>query len=139
MRAFSLYTLAAVTLSGTTAASAQDYPAKPVRIITSGAGGGNDFVSRLLAQALTANTGQQFIVDNRGSGFAPGLAVHQSPADGYTLLVVSNNLWTAPLLQKAPYDPVKDFAPVTLPTRAPYILVVHPALPVKSVKDLVAL
>jgi tripartite-type tricarboxylate transporter receptor subunit TctC len=137
MTRFSLILGAAIVSAN--AALAQDYPSKPIRIITSGAGGGNDFVSRLLAQAMSVNMGQQVVVDNRGSGFAPGLAVHQSPPDGYTVLVVSNNLWTAPLLQKAPYDPVRDFAPVTLPTRAPYILVVHPALPVKSVKEFIAL
>lgn len=130
---------ALLTLSCATVSHGQDYPAKPIRIITSGAGGGNDFVSRLLVQPLSSSLGQQVVVDNRGSGFASGLAVHQSPADGYTLLVASNNLWTAPLLQKAPYDPVRDFAPLTLPTRAPYILVVHPSLPVRTVKDLVSL
>ena len=128
-----------VTVIGAGAACGQDYPNRPIRIITSGAGGGNDFVSRILAQALAVNLGQQVVVDNRGSGVAPGLAVHQSAPDGYTLLVVSNNLWTAPLLQKVPYDPVRDFAPITLPTRAPYILVVHPSLPIKSIKELIAL
>ncbi len=128
-----------MAVAGAGMVSGQDYPNKPIRIITSGAGGGNDFVSRLLAQALSVNLGQQVIVDNRGSGVAPGLAVHQSAPDGYTVLIVSNNLWTAPLLQKVPYDPVRDFAPVTLPTRAPYILVVHPSMPVKSIKDLIAL
>jgi tripartite-type tricarboxylate transporter receptor subunit TctC len=118
---------------------AQDYPVKPIRIVTSGVGGGNDFVTRLLAQGLTANLGQQVIVDNRGGGVAPGQAVYQAPPDGYTLLVAANNLWTGPLLYKTPYDPLRDFAPITLPTRAPYILVVHPSLPVKSVKDLIVL
>jgi len=124
---------------GPTAVFGQDYPVKPIRIVTSGVGGGNDFVTRLFAQGLTANLGQQVIVDNRGGGIAPGQAVYQAPPDGYTLLVAANNLWTGPLLYKTPYDPLKDFAPITLPTRAPYILVVHPSLPVRSVKDLVAL
>ena len=134
----SLFSVGLMVL-GPTAVCSQDYPVKPIRIVTSGVGGGNDFVSRLLAQGLTANLGQQVIVDNRGGGVAPGQAVYQAPPDGYTLLVAANNLWTGPLLYKTPYDPLRDFAPITLPTRAPYILVVHPSLPVKSVKELIVL
>lgn len=128
-----------VMVLGASVVSGQDYPNKPIRLVTSGVGGGNDFVARLLAQGLTVSLGQQVIVDNRGSGTAPGQAVYQAPPDGYTLLMMSNNLWTGPLLYKAPYDPVRDFAPIALPTKAPYILVVHPSLPVKSVKELIAL
>jgi tripartite-type tricarboxylate transporter receptor subunit TctC len=130
---------AGLMVLGPAAVYSQDYPNKPIRIVTSGVGGGNDFVARLFAQALAVNLGQQVIVDNRGSGVAPGQAVYQAPPDGYTLLIAANNLWTGPLLYKTPYDPVRDFAPITMPTRAPYILVAHPSLPVKSVKDLIGL
>src|SRR5688572_23260513 len=117
----------------------QEYPNKPVRIVTSGIGGGSDFIARQVAQGITERLGQPVIVDNRGSGTAPGEAVAQAPADGYTLLVGSNSLWTGPLLQKISYDAVRDFLPISMTTRAPLFLVVHPSLPVKSVKDLIAL
>ena len=120
-------------------ASGQDYPNKPVRIVTSGVGGGSDFIARQVAQGIADRLGQPVIVDNRGSGVAPGEAVAQAPADGYAILVGSNSLWTGPLLQKTSYDPVRDFSPISMTTRAPLFVVVHPSLPVKSVKDLIAL
>ena len=119
--------------------SAQAYPSKPVRIITAEAGGGADFLARLVAQGISAGLGQQVIVDNRPSGVIPPEVAAQAAADGYTLLFYSNGMWTLPLLQKAPYDPVRDFVAITLAGRAPYILVVHPSLPVKSVRNLIAL
>ena len=118
---------------------AQSYPNKPVRIVTGGVGGGNDFAARLIAQGLTASLGQQVIVDNRASGVIPGETVSRAPPDGYTLLVTGGTLWIGPLLQHTPYDPMRDFAPISLLTRAPNILVVHPSLPVKSVSELIAL
>jgi tripartite-type tricarboxylate transporter receptor subunit TctC len=75
---------AGLMVLGPAAVCSQDYPSKPIRIVTSGVGGGNDFVARLFAQALAVNLGQQVIVDNRGSGVAPGQAVYQAPPDGYT-------------------------------------------------------
>jgi tripartite-type tricarboxylate transporter receptor subunit TctC len=121
------------------AVCAQDFPLKPLRIITSEVGGGSDFTARLIAQGLSGNLGQQAIVDNRPAGVAQGEAVAKAPPDGYTLFVTGDTLWTLPLLQKTPYDPVKDFAPITLMARAPTLLVVHPSLPVKSVQELVTL
>jgi tripartite-type tricarboxylate transporter receptor subunit TctC len=79
------------------------------------------------------------IVDNRGAGIIPGDVVAKSAPDGYTLLAYGQPLWLSALMQGAPYDPVRDFAPITLATRAPNVLVVHPSLPVKSVKELIAL
>ena len=122
----------------TGAANSQDYPNKLVRIVTSGVGGSNDFAARLIAPGLTTSLGQPVIVDNRGGGVIPGQIVSNSPPDGYTLLLYGAPIWIGPLLQKTPYD-IKDFAPISLTNRAPNVLVVHPALPVKSVKDLIAL
>src|SRR5687767_10454552 len=96
------------------AAGAQTYPNRPVRIVTSPAGGGNDFAARLIAQGLSAPLGQQVIVDNRAGGVIPGEVVAKSKPDGYTLLVAGGTFTIGPLLQDTPYDPVKDFAPITL-------------------------
>src|SRR6187399_1083382 len=121
-------------------AIAQPYPAKPIRIVTSAAGGGNDFMARIMAQAVSGPLGQQVIVENRGgSSIIPGEVVVNAAPDGYTLLFASSSLWLAPLLQKIAYDPVRDLAPVSLIDRSPNILVVHPSLPVRSVKELIAL
>jgi tripartite-type tricarboxylate transporter receptor subunit TctC len=79
------------------------------------------------------------LVDNRPSGVIPGEIVSKSPADGYTLLVTGSSLWISPLLQSVPFDPVKDFAPVTLAATSPSVLTVHPSLPAKSVRELIAL
>jgi tripartite-type tricarboxylate transporter receptor subunit TctC len=119
--------------------SAQNYPSKPVRIVTSGIGGSSDFASRLIAAGIANTLGQPITVGNRPTGVIPGEVVSKASPDGYTLLVAGNSFWTGSLLQNTPYDPVRDFAPITLATRAPAILVVHPSLPVKSVKDLVVL
>ncbi len=117
---------------------AQGYPAKTIRIVTAEAGGGLDIVARMVAQGVTTSLGQPVIVDNRGI-FA-GEIVAKSPADGYTLLFYGNPIWLAPFLRNnVPYDPVADFAPVTWATDSSDLLVVHPSLPVKSVKELVSL
>ena len=120
-------------------AAAQGYPARPVRIVTSEPGGGNDVQARVIARGLTDALGQQVIVENRPSGVIPGEIVSKAAPNGYTLLLYNNTLWTGPVLQKAPYDPIRDLAPVTTATVGPNILVVNNALPVKSVADLVAL
>ena len=121
-------------------ACAQNYPNKPVRIVTAGVGGGSDFAARLIAQGISPGLGQQVIVENRPSGVIPGETVAKAVPDGYTLLVSSSVLWLEPLLQgHAPYDAVRDFSPVTLAAKSPNILVVHPSLPVRSVKELIAL
>ena len=117
---------------------AQEYPSKPIRIITSALGGGSDFVSRLVAQGISGPLGQPVVVENR-SGVIPGEMVSRSPPDGHTLLGTASTLWIGPLLQKTPYDPVKDFSPITLIARSPNVLVVHPSVPVKTVKELVTL
>lgn len=123
---------------GVGTASGQEYPSKPIRIITSPAGGGNDFVARLLARALSAPLGQQVIVDNRATILIADIAAKSAP-DGYTLLVSGSAHWIGPLIEKTAYDPIRDFESITLTDRAPSVLVVHPSMPVKSVKQLVAL
>ena len=133
--------LAAVAVPS--AGHAQPYPAKPVRIIVPTApGGGTDLVGRVLAQKFSEALGQPFIVDNRGgAGTVLGSAVAaKSPADGYSLLLNHISLaFNATYYRKLPYDTLKDFTPITLVATQPFLLVVHPSLPVKSVRELVAL
>lgn len=119
-------------------ARAQNYPVKPIRIVTSPAGGGNDFPARLIARALAGPLGQQILVDNRATILIADI-VRQAPPDGYTLLVTGSAHWIGPLLDKVTYDPIRDFATITLIDRAPSVLVVHPSMPLKSVKQLIAL
>ena len=117
----------------------QDYPSKPIRILTSAAGGGGDFTTRLVAQGISAPLGQQVIVDNRASAVLAAEVVAKSPPDGYTLVVGSAILWVTAMLRKTPFDVERDFSPVVLIERSPNIVTVHPSLPVKSMKELIAL
>src|SRR3954471_22940414 len=123
---------------GTTAAHAQTYPSKPIRVVTSPAGGGNDFPARLIANALSKPLGQQLIVDNRPTVLIADI-VAKAPPDGHTLLVTGSAHWIAPLIEKVSYDPIRDFAPITMIDRAPSVLVVHPSMPVKTLRQLIAL
>ena len=134
-------TFIAILIVGLESAAAQNFPVRPVRIVTGGAGGGNDIAARLIAEGLTASLGQQVIVENRASGFAPAEAVAKAPPDGHTIVLSGRSHWMAPLTVtgKPPYDPVGDFAPVTVPAATPNILATHPSLPVKSVTELIAL
>jgi tripartite-type tricarboxylate transporter receptor subunit TctC len=119
-------------------AGAQPYPAKVIRIQTTEAGGFPDTVARLLAQGLSTSLGQQVIVENRA--IAAVDLVAKAPPDGYTLLFYTSVLWLSPFLRdNVSWDPVRDFAPVMLATNSPNIVVVHPALPVKSIRELIAL
>ena len=123
-------------------AHAQTYPVKSIRLIAPfSPGASTDVVGRLLAAKLTESWGQTVIVENRpGAGGIVGAAyVAKAPPDGYTLLMGSvGSLGTIGLRKNPPYDPVKDFAPITLGVRAASALVVHPSLPVTSVKQLIA-
>jgi tripartite-type tricarboxylate transporter receptor subunit TctC len=125
------------------AAWAADYPDHPVRIIVPfAAGGPTDVMARLLAQKLSDDLKQQFIVENHaGAGGNIGMMqVARATADGYTLLVASSSYTVNPsLYANNPYDPFKDFVPITLAAASPNILVVNPSVPAKSVKDLIAL
>ena len=133
--------LAGIIVAGTGTASAQNYPNKPIRLVTAEAGGGADFLARLIAQGLAAGFGQQVIVDNRGaaSGVVAADTVAKAPPDGYTLLLYSGVIWTLPFMRKVPYDPARDFLPITLAAISPNILVVNPSVPANSVRDLIAL
>lgn len=120
------------------AACAQDYPTKVVRVLTSAPGSNNDFVIRSLTPIVSQALGQQFIVENRG-GLSSEM-VAKAPPDGYTLLSYGTAVWLAPFMRdNVGYDPAKDLIPVTLLTRSPNIIVVHPSLPVKTVKQLIVL
>jgi tripartite-type tricarboxylate transporter receptor subunit TctC len=134
--------LAFAILALTSPIAAQDYPARPVRlVIPFPPGGSNDVVGRLIATHLGDRFGKQVVVDNRsGAGGVIGTEiVAKSPPDGYTLLIISMAHAVNPWLYKLSYDPIKDFAPVGLLTKGTNVLVVHPSLPVKSVTELVAL
>ena len=134
---------AAITCGSTGLAYAQTYPAKPVRIVVPFApGGGTDVIARHLATGLTGSMKQQFIVDNRaGANAIIGTeVVARAPADGYTLLFVSSPHSVNPsVYAKLPYDTLRDFAPVSMIASSPYFLVAHPSLPVRNVKELIAL
>jgi len=134
-------TLLALALS-MSAAAAESFPNKPIRLIVPvPAGAGADFVARAYAQRLTATLGQQVVVDNRGgaSGIIAMDAVAKAAPDGYTLVQATiATLCIMPFMyKKLPYDVARDFAPVSMTTLNPLILVVHPSLPAHSVKDLI--
>jgi len=130
--------LVVLGLCGSGAVFAQTYPVKPVRIVTVAPGSANDIVARLIAQEIRAGLGQPVVVDNRGTVAAELVA--RAPADGYTLLLYGSAVWLSPFIRAStPYDPVKDFAPVTLVASSPNVVVVHPSLPVKSARELIAL
>jgi tripartite-type tricarboxylate transporter receptor subunit TctC len=119
-------------------ASAADFPARPLRIVTQEAGGGTDFAARLLAPQLTQGLGYQVVVENR-PGIVSGEVVARASPDGYTMLLSGSTLLVAPLFQKTTFDTVRDFAPISLTTRAPNLLVVHPGVNAATVRDLIAL
>ncbi len=122
------------------AASAPAYPTKPIRIITSDPGGTGDLVSRLIAPGLSRHLGQQVVVDNRtGNVIIPAEMVARATPDGHTMIAYGGTLWLQPLMQRTPYDPIKDFSAITLATSSPCLVVVHPAVAAKSVKELIAL
>src|SRR5688572_24110786 len=136
--------LAIAALGAMGAAHGQTYPTKPVRIVVNFApGGGTDIVARALAAEFTKTLGQQVIVDNRagGNGNIGADAVAKASADGHTLLVATNAaiVINPHLYDKLPYDPLKDLAPVSLIATLPFVLVVHPSVPAKSLRELIAL
>lgn len=133
-----------MALAGTGLAWAQSYPSKPIRLIVPfSPGGGTDMLARTIAQKLNESWGQPVVVDNRagGSGNIGTDMVAKAVPDGYTILMgyVGNLAINPSLYRSLPYDAIKDFAPVTLVATAPNVLVAHPSVTVKSVKELVAL
>ena len=139
--AFMAALLCAAIVSGQS--SAQTYPARPVRLIVPfGAGGPTDVIARLVAQKLSERWGQQVYIENLpGAGGNTGVAtVARAPADGYTILVVSTGFMVNPsMYAKVPYDPIKDFAPITLVAASPNVVSMHPSFPAKTLKELVEL
>lgn len=127
----------------TSAAVAQTFPTKPIRfIVPSSAGGGNDYLARLFGAKITENWGQQVLVDLRpgAAGILGSEIVAKAPPDGHTILIVATGYGLNPsLYAKLPYDTIEDFARINLLAFSPNVLVVHPSLPVKSVKELIAL
>jgi len=122
---------------------AQEYPAKAVRVVVGfPAGGGSDLIARVFAQKLTGALGQTVIVENRpgaSANIAAELAARSAP-DGYTLLFANSSLSISPaVFRKLAYDPVRDFTAISMASSYPFVLAVHPSLPVRSVKELVAL
>ena len=139
LRHFLVTTVAASsTLTAIEQALSQEYPAKTIRIVTATPGGANDFMARLIAQESAPSLGQQVVVDNR-PGSLIGELVAKAPPDGYTILIAGPTFTLSPLLQKESYDPIRDFAPITLAGTTPNLVAVHPALPVRTIRDLVAL
>src|SRR4051812_31722282 len=141
MRIHSVFALCAMV---PLCAIAQTYPAKPVRMISPfPPGGGTDAVARVIAQALSDQLGQQVLVDSRGgaNGVIGTEIAAKAAADGYTLLLGNSATFAIlpNLSQKLPYDAVKDFTPVSLGALSDFVLVVHPSVPVKSVRELIAL
>ena len=134
----------AVALASAGAARADDYPSHPIRLVVPyAAGGGADSVARVIAKRVGETIGQPIVIENRGgAGSIIGTElVKQSAPDGYTLLLgQSGPISINPAVYKSlPYDPLKDFAPVTMTTSYPYIMVVSPALGVKTLQEFVAL
>ncbi len=133
----------AVCAAGAQAQTAGSYPAKPIRFIVPVAAGGNlDIVARALAQPVGESLGQQIIVENRpgASSLVGTQFVAKSPPDGYILLIVANTFAVVPSIVSNPgYDPLKDFAPVTQTCLVPQVIIVNPSLPVRSIKELIAL
>jgi tripartite-type tricarboxylate transporter receptor subunit TctC len=134
--------LLGMMILGMGAATGQNYPNKPIRIVTTEPAGAADIATRLIAPGLTGSLGQQVIVDNRsGAGSVAAIeSVAKGPPDGYTLLLHGSPVWLMPFMRDhVPWDPVRDFSPITLAVTLPNLLVVHPSLPVRSVKELIAL
>jgi tripartite-type tricarboxylate transporter receptor subunit TctC len=121
--------------------SGQAYPAKPVRLVAPFApGGGSDFIARLMAQKLTERFGQQVVVENKpGAGGNLGAeSVVRSPADGYTILLTPASYTVNPALYKISFDPIADITPIIQLSQGPFVVAVHPSVPAKSLKELVA-
>ena len=136
------YLIAGVAACLATQASSQPYPTKPIRIVAPFApGGGTDFIARVAAQKLSEVLGQQAIVENRaGAGGVLGAEVGaKSAPDGYTYTLISGSYAVNPSLYKLNFDPVNDITAVIQMSQGPFLVVVHPSLPVKGIKDLIAL
>jgi len=138
------FAILAVAVLGVTAATAQSYPAKPVRMVIGfPPGGGTDILGRIVAQRMSESLKQQIVPDNRGgaSGQIAAELVAKAPPDGYTVMMahIAALSILPSLYAKLPYDPVRDFAPISLVAISPQLVVAHPSLPVTNIKELIAL
>jgi tripartite-type tricarboxylate transporter receptor subunit TctC len=142
-RSVSLFTLALAASALSIEAAAQEYPSRPIRLVVpQSAGGSTDLIARLLSQEVGEALGQGIVVDNRpGAGSINGTdIVAKSAPDGHTLLAVAASFTITPALhKKLPFDPARDFIPISQIATLPHIVIVHPSVPIKSVKDLIAL
>ncbi len=134
---FNFLTLCAAMIVPTVTCS-QNYPTRPVRIVSSEAGASNDFLSRVVAQGLSPSLGQQVIVDNRASAVMPGIVARAAP-DGYTLLIATNLVWVAPFLQTVSYNVTRELTPITVASSSPCVFVVNNNVPATSIKELIEL
>jgi tripartite-type tricarboxylate transporter receptor subunit TctC len=131
--------IAAMLVLSSGIACAQDFPSRPMRIVTGTPGGGLDIGARAIGAELTAHWGQPVIVENRGFALAPPTVAKAVP-DGYTMLFFGGPFWLAPYLVKnLSFDPVGDFAPITMAITSPNVLAVHPSVVANSVKEFIAL
>lgn len=133
----SIAALTALLIWPSMVAAQQPYPAKPIRVVTTEPGSSLDLTARYVAQAISGPLGQQVIVDNRRVNSIEIVAKAQP--DGYTLLAYGSPIWIMPMLREVMFDPVKDFAPITLAATSPNVLVIHPAVAATNVKELIAL
>src|SRR3990172_5106005 len=131
--------LLATMVLGAGVVSGQNYPNKPIRIVTGSIGSSNDFLARIIAQGISGPLGQQVIVENRATIVTAETVARATP-DGYTLLFAGDILWIGPLFRGKRDDlpdPVKDFSPISMLASSPNVVVVHPSSPAKSVKELI--
>ena len=131
--------VSAMALMAATSTTAQDYPTKPLRIYANQPGGSFDFLARIFAQGPSGFLGQTLIVDNRPGNIIPAEIVAKAAPDGYSLLSHGGALATGALVQKMPFEPLTDFAMVAWTASAPLVVTVHPSVPAKTIKELIAL
>jgi tripartite-type tricarboxylate transporter receptor subunit TctC len=137
MRVLSLVIGVAITV-GPILTWAQSYPSKPIRILAPETGSGGDILARVLAQGIANNLSQPLIVENRSGALLADLIANATP-DGYTVGLGAGVIWLTSLIQKTTYDPVRDFAPVSMLSATPLLMVVHPSVAATSVRELIAL
>lgn len=127
-----------ITLAIPAIALGQAYPNRTIRIIATEVGGSGDLISRQIAQNISVPLGQSVVVENRGTDIVPAAYVANVPPDGYTILVAAGALWLNQFMSEVPFDPIRDFAPISLAVITSSVLIVSPSLPVNSVKELIA-
>ena len=135
-----MYSIVGAMFLGAGIASAQNFPTKPLRIVASEPGGSGDLIARVIVQGISGPLGQPVIVDNRPVAYSLSETVAKAPPDGYTMLMSGSALWLLPYMRaKVSWDPIKDFAPISWLTTTPCLVVAHPTLAARSVKELIGL